>query len=50
MSETEETLKIAQENDTEIIHHKCIFMFAEPVSGLHKFHRTINKIIGKMPK
>jgi predicted CoA-binding protein len=50
MSETEETLKIASEYGKEIIHHKCIFMFAEPVSGLHKFHRTLNKLFGKLPK
>lgn len=50
MSETEDTLKIAKEYDTEIIHHKCIFMFAEPVSGMHGFHRAILKIFGQLPK
>lgn len=50
MSETEETVKIAQKYDKQIIHHKCIFMFAEPIAGLHKFHRTLNKIFGKLPK
>jgi uncharacterized protein len=50
MSETENTLKIAKEFDIEIIHHKCIFMFAKPVSGMHGFHRTILKIFGQLPK
>ena len=47
---TEETLKIAEEYEKEIIHGKCIFMFAEPVQSIHKFHRTIVKIFGGLPK
>jgi len=50
MSETAETIKIAEEYQVELIYKKCIFMFAEPVSGLHKFHRTIMKIFGRLPK
>jgi uncharacterized protein len=49
MSETSNTLKIAEEYQKEIIHHKCIFMFAEPVHSIHKFHRTLVKIFGGMP-
>jgi uncharacterized protein len=49
-SNTEETIKIAEEYDKEIIHGKCIFMFAEPIKGIHNFHRTINKIFGQLPK
>jgi len=48
MSETTETLKIAEEYQKEIIYNKCIYMFAEPVGGFHKFHRTIIKIFGKL--
>lgn len=50
MSNTKDTIKIAEEYDQEIIHSKCIFMFAEPVKGLHKFHKTINKVFGQLPK
>lgn len=50
MSETEQTIKIAEEYEVEIIHNKCIFMFSEPVSGVHKFHRTILKLFGSLPK
>lgn len=50
MSETENTIKIAEEYQKEIIFDKCVYMFAEPVSGFHKFHRTIMQIFGKMPK
>ena len=49
MSETEETLKIAEEYEKEIIHRKCIFMFTEPVTSIHKFHRTLMKIFRMLP-
>ena len=50
MSETEDTIKIAEEYQVDIIHKKCIYMFAEPVAGFHKFHRTIVRIFGGLPK
>lgn len=49
-SNTDQTLEIAEEYDKEIIHKKCIFMFAEPVAGFHKFHRTLVKVFGQLPK
>lgn len=50
MSETQDTLKIAEEYEKEIIFGKCIFMFSEPVAGFHKFHRTLVKLFGGLPK
>lgn len=50
MSDTKETLKIAEEFNKEIISGKCVFMFAEPVAGVHKFHKTLVKIFGGLPK
>lgn len=50
MSDTEETIRIAEEYQKEIIHKKCIYMFAEPVMGAHKFHRIILKLFGRLPK
>jgi predicted CoA-binding protein len=50
MSETKDTLRIAEEYQREIISGKCIYMFAEPVSGFHKFHRAVMKIFGGLPK
>lgn len=50
MSNTEETLNIAEEYEKEIIYGKCIFMFAEPVKSIHKFHRNLVKLFGGLPK
>lgn len=49
MSETRETVSLAQEYDREIIHKKCIFMFAEPVVGVHKIHRFLAGLFGRLP-
>lgn len=50
MSDTRDTLKIAEEYDKEIIFGKCVFMFSEPVASIHKFHRSLVKIFGGLPK
>lgn len=50
MSETENTARIAAENQVDLIQKKCIYMFADPVVGIHKFHRTIVKFFGKLPR
>jgi predicted CoA-binding protein len=50
MSETKGTLSIAEEYQKEIVTGKCIFMFAEPVAGVHKFHRMLVKWFGALPK
>lgn len=50
MAETDEALKIAEENEMEVIHKKCILMFSEPVKSIHSFHRFFVKMFGKYPK
>lgn len=50
MSETADTIRIAEEFNVELITGKCIFMFAEPVAGFHRFHRTLMKLFGRLPK
>lgn len=50
MSNTRESRKIAEENNIKMIEKECIFMFAEPVKGFHKFHRTLRKIFRGLPK
>ena len=50
MSDTAESMEIAKEAGIEVISKKCIFMFAEPVSGMHKFHRFMAKLFGRLYK
>lgn len=49
-SDTPEALAFAQEKGVNLIYGKCIFMFANPVTGIHKFHRSILNLFGKLPK
>jgi len=50
LSNTPETSTLAKENGVELIEKECIFMFAEPVTSIHKFHRLIWKLFGQLPK
>ena len=49
-SDTPKALEIARNSNINLIHGKCIFMFADPVSSIHKFHRGLTKVFGKYPK
>lgn len=49
-SDTPDALKAGRESGANFISKKCIFMFTEPVKGIHKFHRTIMGIFGRLPK
>ena len=49
-ADTEEALKIAEENNIPVIYGKCMFMFVEPVESIHKFHRFVLKMFGGYPK
>ncbi|MDZ7741181.1 MAG: CoA-binding protein [Bacteroidota bacterium] len=49
-SDTPEAIKFAEEHDISLIHKKCILMYAEPVTNIHKIHRILNKFFGLYPK
>lgn len=48
-SETSAAIELALNNNVNLIHHQCIFMFTHPTS-IHKFHYTIKRIFGSLPK
>ena len=50
MSDTPEALEYAKDKPINLVAKQCIFMWTEPVSGVHKFHKTIKKIFGALPK
>jgi uncharacterized protein len=49
-SESDNAIKFCEENGISLIHGQCLLMFSEPVTFIHRFHRWINKAIGKYPK
>jgi len=42
-----ESIEKAESVGIEVISGKCILMYAEPVKGLHAFHRWLWKLFGK---
>lgn len=44
------TVKDLQLADPGIIGNQCILMFAEPVKGMHGFHRWIKKTFHQLPQ
>ncbi len=49
-ADTPEAVELAKKNHVSVIYGKCIFMFAEPVSGVHGFHRWLTKLFGGYPR
>lgn len=50
MSDTEEALNYSMAHFDNIVYRQCIMMFAKPVQGMHKFHRNIKGLFGRLPK
>ena len=44
-----ETIKELDPGDANVIAGKCILMFADPVGGIHNFHRWLVKTFGNFP-
>lgn len=49
-AESEEAIRYCEENGMSVVHHECIMMFAEPVVTIHRFHRWLWGLIGRLPK
>ncbi len=49
-SESKAAIQLCGEKGIADIHGECVMMFAEPVASVHRFHRWIWKILGKLPK
>ena len=47
-AESKEVYETAKNLGLEIITKKCILMYAEPFQGIHKFHRTLSRLFGKL--
>lgn len=47
-SDTPEALELCRENNINLIHDHCIFMFSHP-EGFHKFHYGMKKFFGTLP-
>jgi len=49
-SESEAALEFCRENGIEAIHGECILMFVPSTGFVHRVHRWINRVLGKLPE
>ncbi|HKK20531.1 MAG TPA: CoA-binding protein [candidate division Zixibacteria bacterium] len=42
-----ESVKLAREAGLSTVSGKCALMYAEPATGVHRFHGLINKLLGR---
>jgi uncharacterized protein len=47
---SEEAIELCEKSGIPTIHGACVMMYAEPVEGVHKFHRGIVKFFGRLAK
>jgi uncharacterized protein len=48
-AESATAIEACAELGVDAVHGQCILMFAEPVGSLHKFHRWVLKVVGRLP-
>jgi len=49
-AQSDEALAYGREKGMNVVSGACIFMYAEPVTSIHKFHRGLARIFGKYQK
>ncbi|MGE5326767.1 MAG: CoA-binding protein [Deltaproteobacteria bacterium] len=45
-----QAIQYCEQNGISEVHGECILMFAGSVESVHRFHRFVWKILGKLPK
>jgi len=48
-SQSENAVKFCEENGIEYVSNECILMFAQPSAVIHRAHRWIWGVLGKLP-
>lgn len=49
MTETPEAIQLAKDKNAGLVIKTCILMHAKPVNSIHRFHRGMMKIFGRLP-
>jgi predicted CoA-binding protein len=49
-SASKNAVALCEERGIRAIHGECILMFAEPAAGIHRFHRAIRRLFGRLPR
>lgn len=49
-AESDNAVRFCEENNIAVVHGECILMFAEPLGFVHKLHRWVWGLLGRLPK
>jgi predicted CoA-binding protein len=49
-SSSDEAVRFCEEKGLRVIHGECLLMYAEPVRSVHRVHRFLRRIFGRMPR
>ena len=49
-SQSDEAVKFCKDNNIDCVHNECIIMFTEPLGFMHRTHKWIWKVLGKLPQ
>lgn len=49
-AESESAIRFCEERGIRVIHRECILMYAEPTPFIHRLHRWIRGLFGRLPK
>ena len=48
-AESEAAIRFCEEHGLSVVHGECLLMFARPVDSVHRLHRWIWRLLGKLP-
>ena len=48
-SQSESAIKFCEENEIDCVSNECILMFAQPSAFIHRAHRWVWGVLGKLP-
>jgi predicted CoA-binding protein len=49
-AESNDAIRFCAENNISVVHNECILMFAEPPAFIHRLHRWVRGLMGRLPK
>ena len=49
-SESEKAIRFCEESGIDVIHNECILMFVEPAGFIHRAHKWVWGVLGKLPQ
>jgi len=49
-SQSDEAVKFCGDNNIDCVHNECILMFANPAGFIHRAHKWVWGVLGKLPQ